>query len=218
MLYDVSLTRTSTASLTIRVEANSAEEAEEKALEAAGDEDFSGCVVEYDFDADGAEPVEDDDDEEDDDESDGDDEPESSAGGDLGCSFCDATQPSVQTAIEAGWIPGFFVGEGEQSDPVCADCQAKYLTVDESGEDVLKPEYAEGQYVSVWQSGERYMSYCVVNVETREVEIFQTNKKGDADQLVAEYVLVGGQNYKAASAEARSRYSPDEQARMYFRK
>ena len=60
MLYEVNICRTSTATRTIRVEAANPEEAEQKALEVAGDEDYSGCVVEYDFDASDATPVEDD--------------------------------------------------------------------------------------------------------------------------------------------------------------
>ncbi len=59
MLYDVSVTRTSTASLTIRVEADDPNAARELALELAGDQDFSGCVVDYDFDADDATEVKD---------------------------------------------------------------------------------------------------------------------------------------------------------------
>jgi hypothetical protein len=51
------------------------------------------------------------------------DEPESSHN-DVECFFCGGTQPSVPAAIEAGWIPGFFVSDEEQSDPVCADCSA----------------------------------------------------------------------------------------------
>ena len=51
MLYDVNVTRTSTATLTIRVEADGPDSARGAALELAGDQDFSGCVVEYDFDA-----------------------------------------------------------------------------------------------------------------------------------------------------------------------
>jgi hypothetical protein len=50
MLYDVGVLRTVTATRYIRVEANSQEEAEEKAVEQAGDEDWNGCVTEYDFD------------------------------------------------------------------------------------------------------------------------------------------------------------------------
>src|SRR5208283_3316088 len=51
MLYDVSVTRTSTATLTIRVEADDPESARGAALDLAGDQDFTGCVIEFDFDA-----------------------------------------------------------------------------------------------------------------------------------------------------------------------
>jgi hypothetical protein len=49
MLYDVNVSRISTATKTIRVEADSPEAAEEKAVEQAHDEDYTGCVTEYDF-------------------------------------------------------------------------------------------------------------------------------------------------------------------------
>ena len=49
MLYDVNVTRISTATKTIRVEADSREEAEERAVEQSHDEEFTNCVVEYDF-------------------------------------------------------------------------------------------------------------------------------------------------------------------------
>ena len=55
MLYDVNVTRISTATLTIRVEADSREEAEERAVEQAHDEEFTNCVVEYDFEVAGIE-------------------------------------------------------------------------------------------------------------------------------------------------------------------
>jgi hypothetical protein len=50
VIYDVGVLRTVTATRHIRVEANSREKAEEKAVEQAGDEDWNGCVTEYDFD------------------------------------------------------------------------------------------------------------------------------------------------------------------------
>ncbi len=53
MLYDVNMTRISTATKTVRVEADNREEAEERAVEQAHDEDFAGCVVEYDFEVGG---------------------------------------------------------------------------------------------------------------------------------------------------------------------
>ena len=53
MFYDVSVSRISTATKTVRVEADSREAAEERAVEQAHDEDFTGCVVEYDFEVGG---------------------------------------------------------------------------------------------------------------------------------------------------------------------
>ena len=59
MLYDVSVTRTSTATRTIRVEADDMESDRGAALELAGDTDFTGSVVEYDLDANDAVEVKD---------------------------------------------------------------------------------------------------------------------------------------------------------------
>ena len=58
MIYDVSVSRISTATKMIQVEANSRREAEERAVESAHDEDFSGCVTDYDFDVNGVVEVE----------------------------------------------------------------------------------------------------------------------------------------------------------------
>ena len=55
MLYDVNVSRISTATKTVRVEADSRDEAEGKAVEQAHDEEFTGCVVEYDFEVAGIE-------------------------------------------------------------------------------------------------------------------------------------------------------------------
>ena len=57
MHYDVNVSRISTATLTLRVEAGSKEEAEEKAVEQAHDADFMGCVTEYDFEVGGVQAV-----------------------------------------------------------------------------------------------------------------------------------------------------------------
>ena len=59
MLHDVSVSRISTATKTIRVEADTKEEAEEKAVEQAHDTDFAGCVVDYDFEVGGVTEAED---------------------------------------------------------------------------------------------------------------------------------------------------------------
>ncbi len=208
MRYDVNVSRISTATLTIRVEADTAEQAEEKAVEQAHDTDFTGCVVEYDFEGNGAVPVDGDE------PNDGNEDPEPPDN--LVCFFCGAEKPTVEAAVEAGWTPSFFIGGEWQGEPVCGDCYVKYLMADESGEDVLKPEYAEGQYVSVWDSGVEHTSHCIVNAETREVEICQSYEKDDDDQLVEEYVMVGGVKHQAAHADERADYAPDEQARMFF--
>ena len=57
MLWNVTITRTAVASRDIEVEADTREQAEAKALEQAGDLDYSGCVVDYDFDVAGSTPV-----------------------------------------------------------------------------------------------------------------------------------------------------------------
>ena len=54
MIYDVSVSRISTATKMIQVEADSRRDAEERAVELAHDEDFSGCVTDYDFEVNGA--------------------------------------------------------------------------------------------------------------------------------------------------------------------
>ena len=58
MIYNVSVSRISTATKMIQVEANSRREAEERAVESAHDKDFSGCVTDYDFEVNGAVEVE----------------------------------------------------------------------------------------------------------------------------------------------------------------
>ena len=50
MFFDVGVLRTVTATRYVRVEADSKEEAEGKAMDMAGDEDWGGCVTDYDFD------------------------------------------------------------------------------------------------------------------------------------------------------------------------
>jgi hypothetical protein len=57
MFYDVNVSRISTATLPLRIEADSPEEAAAKACEMAGDVDFGGCVVDYDFEASGVTEV-----------------------------------------------------------------------------------------------------------------------------------------------------------------
>jgi hypothetical protein len=53
VFYDVNVSRITTATKTVRVEADNREAAEERAVAQAHDEDFTGCVVEYDFEVGG---------------------------------------------------------------------------------------------------------------------------------------------------------------------
>lgn len=50
------------------------------------------------------------------------------------CCFCAAQVESVEAAIDAGWLPSFFIGENETSEPVCPSCEATCLVEGEGGE------------------------------------------------------------------------------------
>ena len=45
----------------------------------------------------------------------------------LRCVFCGATIPTVDQAIDAGWLPSYAVGDDEQPGPVCPSCAKAYL-------------------------------------------------------------------------------------------
>ena len=148
MFYDVNVSRIIHATMTIRVEADSPEKAEEMAVEQAHDEDFTGCVTDYEFEANGATPV-----------TDPNESPNpmqavilASEGGlsfiigdpqakvpDTTCALCDAVMPeTVEKAIEAGWIPSYFDGDDEQEGPVCPACVEHRLKAGDDGELELK--------------------------------------------------------------------------------
>jgi hypothetical protein len=42
----------------------------------------------------------------------------------LTCDLCGQTIQHVEAAIEAGWIPSYFDGEAEVSQPVCPECSS----------------------------------------------------------------------------------------------
>jgi len=244
MLYEVNVTRTSTATLTIRVEADDRESARGMALELAGEQDFAGCVVDYDFDANDTVEVKDENapdcaDEtapegnDTDDETTGDhpDLLQKSADGvpphvvniqyaqrkAHDCALCPAVMPDdINQAIDLGWIPSYWDGEVSCDGPVCPDCLEKYLTLDhESGELVFKELI--GEYVSVWEGGDEYRSACTVNIRTRTVEIEQTYDAGEEDgMLMREYVVLDAKEYKAANADTRDEYTAKEQSQMFF--
>lgn len=60
------------------------------------------------------------------------------------CAFCDASQPSVEVAILAGWEPSYYEfdawieGDSETGYPVCPHCIEKHLAYHE-GELVQMP-------------------------------------------------------------------------------
>lgn len=61
----------------------------------------------------------------------------------LTCHICGTTQPDTDAAIEAGWLPSFYVGETgpERGTPICAACILGKC--DNSADDLptLKPEF-----------------------------------------------------------------------------
>jgi hypothetical protein len=224
MLYDVNVTRTSTASLTIRVEADDPDSARGAALELAGDQDYSGCVVEYDFDANDAVEVKDENARPDyaaetlPEGSDVADETASEALPETGegtCALCPTVFPGVSDAvIDAGWIPSYFVSEEECEGPVCPNCAQQFI--------VYEPEYGEptlslkGEYVSVWDGGVEVRSNCTVDPRTRKIEIEHISDVEGLETMDREYVVLNGKKYPAANEEERFQYSVDEQAGMFF--
>ena len=50
------------------------------------------------------------------------------------CYFCRASVPDVETAIENDWIPSFYDGNREISEPVCPACTSARLELGEDGE------------------------------------------------------------------------------------
>jgi hypothetical protein len=232
MFYDVSVTRTSTATRTIRVEADDMESARRAALELAGDQDCSGCVVEYDFDANEVVEVKDENAQPDcSDETmpEGYDVADETAGevnlaseearcpdlGDGTCALCPTVFPGVSDAvIDAGWLPSYFINDDECSGPVCPTCAEQFI--------VYEPEYGEatlslkGEYVSVWNGGVEVRSICTVDPRTRKIEIEHTANVDGLEKLDREYVVLNSKEYPAANQEERFQYSADEQAGMFF--
>ena len=190
----------------------------------AGDQDFSGCVVDYDFDANEVTEVKD--------ENTPDCADETLPGdcdaadahqelprqkSDTKCALCPAVMPDdLNQAIDLGWIPSYWDGEVSCDGPVCPECLEKYLTMDhESGEFVLKE--LKGEYVSVWEAGDEYRSVCIINIRTRTIAIEQNHDASEEDgMLMREYVVLDGKEYKAANADSRDEYTAKEQSRMFF--
>ena len=222
MFYEVSVSRISTATLTIRVQADSPESARGAALELAGDQDYSGCVVEYDFDAntvtevkvenasdfaneirpeycDAA------------DETTGEVLPETGEGT---CALCPTVFPGVSDeTIDAGWVPSYWIGEEEQEGPVCPNCAKQFLVTDpQYGESIL---CIKGEYTSVWDGGHEITSACTVDPYTRKI-VIETTHDDKVDVLDREFVVLNGMQYPAANEEERGEFTPEEQSQMFF--
>ena len=206
MFFDVGVIRTVTATRYIRVEADSREEAENKAVDQAGDEDWDGCVVDYDFDLCGdtkevadldtppgfkPEPVEQ-------------------------CVFCGKELPRDMAQVaDEGWHPCYWEGDKQQDGPACPACLAKYCVLEqESGEFLLKE--IKGEFVSVWGSGHEFHTPCTVNPATRIVHTESCETGDDAEDLQREYVILDGEEYEARPADERDNYSIAEQRQMFF--
>ena len=56
------------------------------------------------------------------------------------CTLCDAEVDGIDDAIDAGWIPYFYVLDVEHAQ-VCPACFDTYLQFDEEGECEMKPEF-----------------------------------------------------------------------------
>jgi hypothetical protein len=55
------------------------------------------------------------------------------------CCFCSAHVDDVDDAVEAGWVPDFYVGGVEYEGPVCVPCQRANLRLGDDGELELRP-------------------------------------------------------------------------------
>ena len=209
MLFDVPVNRISTATKTIRVKADSLEEAEEKALEAARNEEFSGCIVDYEFEAAGS-PVE-------------------VADPSVPvhsmnitpkesprekCVFCDKPMPEdFEQVADEGWHPDYWEGERHCDGPVCPECLASYCKLDESDEFVLKE--LKGEFVSRGRDGHEFHSDCTVNPRTRMVKVLETHETNEGE-VEEEYVVLDGTRYEATNIGERCAYTVVQQKAMFF--
>jgi len=65
------------------------------------------------------------------------------ADGGTACAICRTPMPEdFEAAMDAGWIPEFWIGDDDQRGPACGECDAKHLVPDTDGETVLRPESA----------------------------------------------------------------------------
>jgi len=223
MRWKVSVTRIATASRDIEVEADTKEQAEGKAVEQAGDSEFTGCVTEYDFGVNGAVPVDGDI------EFNGKPTPEEGEEevyldseekrcpdlGDGTCTLCPTVFPGVSDeAIDAGWVPSYWISEEEQEGPVCPNCAKQFLVNDpQYGDSVLN---LQGTYISQWDGGVEVESPCTVDPRTRKITILQASSVEGLETCEREWVTLNGVEYEAANEEERGDFSPEQQAQRFF--
>jgi hypothetical protein len=50
------------------------------------------------------------------------------------CYFCRMVVTDVETAVQADWIPSFYDGDHEVSEPVCPSCTSARLQFSDDGE------------------------------------------------------------------------------------
>lgn len=189
MKFTIPVVRKSVAVLDITVEADTLEQALDKALEQAPNEDFTGHTQDYEYEVDRSQYET--------------------------CVLCGAHMPDIQQAIELGWHPDFWDDEEHCDGPVCPQCQAAYLTLEEeSGEFVLKP--IKGEFISKWDSGHEIHAPCTVNMRTRVVSADPEEVDESVGALLSETVIIDGKTFQVCSVDDRNDYSVEEQRTMFF--
>jgi len=235
MKFTVTITRTSVASIDVEIDdptITTSKQAVRKALDEAGDQDFTSCAVEYQFGCDGVDPNDgtwdswDQGDEDDEDGESGDPADQfmqiaedmvrgtGNPDAEEKCAICNkAVLPdSLPEAIDAGWFPSYFEGQNEMSGPVCPRCIEQFLVDDGSGDDVLA---IDGEYVSVWDGGQEIRTKCRVSPVTREL-ISESSVEVKVNVLDREYVVLNGKEYAARNQEEWGEYSAVEQSKMFW--
>jgi len=231
MKFTVTITRTSTASRDVEIEAETSKEAVHKALDEAGDADFHGAVVDYEFGCDGVRPDDgtwdswDQGDLDDDDDEDGDPADQvmrvakdmvrgTGEKAEL-CHLCRKAElpADLPIAIDAGWLPSYEVNQEECEGPVCPTCAAQFLRCDGHGDDELS---LVGEYVSVWDGSVTVRTKCHVNPRTRECVIEASEDVEGIEVLTDEYVLLNDKKYQACQEDDWNDYSANEQSQMFW--
>ena len=135
--------------------------------------------------------------------------------GDEKCAICNTSimPDDLNAAIDAGWLPSYFIGDDEQSGPVCPRCDEQFLVRDEGGESVLQ---VEGEYVSVWDGGTEVVSPCTADPRTREVRIHDGKDRPELQTLHREYVRLNGKEYAACHEDEWGDYTAEEQSRVFW--